>query len=207
MHFNIVLIGAHDGSKSESFVSRAAAAGKVLLVEPVPFLFDRLAEKYRGNSNVIVQNACITTVDGPVDFISPLESANSVVSYGDQLGSVLEKHAANHNPQLSEHITTITAHSKTFQTLVSEHHITSIDLLMTDTEGLDVEILPTFPFHQVLPKAIIFEYKHSDGTYRVGPKLANILIQLDKLGYEVRVLDIENLFATHRTARLDTATN
>ena len=195
MHFSLILIGAHDGSKTEALVSQATAAGKVLLVEPVPFLFERLSKKYHGHTNVMIQSVCISTVDGPIDFISPLESANTVVSYGDQLGSVVEKHASNHNPQLSEHIKTITVQSKTFQTLVSENSITSIDMLMTDTEGLDLDILPTFPFHQIMPARIVFEFKHSDGTNRIGLKLANYLIQLDKLGYEVTVLDIENLFA------------
>lgn len=201
MHFSLVQVGAHDGSKTERLVAKAIATGKVLLIEPVPFLFERLLMRYRDNQNVIVQDICVTSRNGSIDFVAPMESANSVVSFGDQLGSVLAQHAVNHNRQLSDHLNVISVASKTFSTLVSELGITSIDLLMTDTEGLDVEILPTFPFDQLMPSRIVFEFKHSDGTCRVGSKLANFLIQLERLGFEIIALDAENMLAINRKIR------
>ena len=41
MNFSLIMIGAHDGSKTESFIRERAALGSVLLVEPVPFLFEK----------------------------------------------------------------------------------------------------------------------------------------------------------------------
>jgi hypothetical protein len=65
-----------------------------------------------------------------------------------------------------------------------------------DTEGMDAELLPTFPFSKILPNRIIFEFKHADGFFRVGPKLASLLNVLDLWGYRVSPMDAENMAAT-----------
>jgi hypothetical protein len=38
--------------------------------------------------------------------------------------------------------------------------INELDLLLTDTEGYDGEIIKMFPFHKLKPKLIRFELKH-----------------------------------------------
>ena len=197
MHYNLVLIGAHDGSKTEGLVRQAAAQGPVLLVEPVPFLFARLRARYENVSNVMLRNIAVSRQNGEVDFTAPRETANSVVSYGDQLGSLIANHAVNHDAGMAAHVEMIRARSETFETLIDSSGISSINLLFTDTEGMDAELLPSFPFAKILPRQIVFEFKHADGTNRVGRKLAALLMLLDDLGYRVCVLDVENLIATH----------
>jgi FkbM family methyltransferase len=199
MHFSLVLVGAHDGSKTERLVEQARAAGKVLLIEPVPFLFARLKARYATASNVILRNIVVSSVDGEIDFTAPKPTANSLVNYGDQLGSLVDRHAVNHHPHMSEHLEIIRSSSLTFRKLVGEENIRSIDILITDLEGADAELLPTFPFSQLTPSRIIFEFKHADGTFRIGRKLANLLMFLDDLDYKVTVLDVENLLATHKS--------
>jgi len=46
---------------------------------------------------------------------------------------------------------------KTVESLLNEHCVSNIDLMSIDVEGLDGEILATFPFHRVRPKLIITE--------------------------------------------------
>ena len=99
---------------------------------------------------------------------------------------------------MAQHVESILADSKTFVSLVRDYEITSIATLFTDMEGFDCELLPTFPFQKVVPKRIVFEFKHSDGTFRVGRKLGDLLIALDVLGYDIRVEDVENMVATLR---------
>jgi hypothetical protein len=115
------------------------------------------------------------------------------------VGSLLPDHAAGHEITISllAHMEIIDVAATTFSTLVDTEKVSSIDILLTDMEGMDVELLPTFPFSQVMPKQIIFEFKHSDGTLRVGPKLANWLLMLDKLGFIVEAYGAENFIATH----------
>jgi hypothetical protein len=125
--------------------------------------------------------------------------------YGDQLGSLLKDHAVNHDPLLSGHIETIEVASKTFVSVIDEVGITAIDLLFCDTEGMDVTLLESFPFERLKPLKIVFEFKHSDGTHRIGKKLGRFLIRLDDLGYRTRVLDVENLMAEHESLTGDGA--
>jgi FkbM family methyltransferase len=197
MHFNLVVVGAHDGSGMESLVQDAEATGHVLLIEPVPFLFNRLKSRYANLTKVIARNVAISTKDGEVEFTAPKETANFISPYGDQLGSLAPDHAILHDERMSQHVEVIKVQASSFRTLLEAEQISSIDLLFTDTEGMDCELLPTFPFSVIIPKRIIFEFKHSDGTVRVGRKLANLLVFLDDRGYRVRVLDAENMLATH----------
>jgi len=195
MHFSLVLIGAHNGSKLAQLIADARSGGNVLLVEPVPFLFRQLEERYGGDPGVVLRNLCIATADGTASFVAPLPSASSVIMHGDELGSLLPGHAVGHDPALAAHIETIEVAARTFGTLIDELDISSIDLLYCDTEGMDITLLEMFPFEELRPLKIVFEFKHADGTFRIGRKLGGFLIRLDDLGYRVKVLDIENILA------------
>jgi FkbM family methyltransferase len=197
VHFSLVFVGAHDGSVREGLIRQASTCGKVLLIEPVPFLFARLKSRYENTPNVVLRKLAIFSKDGEIEFTAPKETASQIVGYGDQLGSLVADHAVRHHQQLSQHVETIRVQASTFANLIKMEGITSIDTLFTDTEGLDTDILPTFPFASIIPKRIIFEFKHADGTFRIGRKLAHLLILLDVLGYSISVMDVENLVALH----------
>ena len=79
-----------------------------------------------------------------------------------------------------------------------KYKIESIGTLFTDTEGFDSIILPTFPFSRMVPDNIVFEYKHSDGVFNIGRKFGKLISLLDKLGYNIRVADMENCVASRR---------
>ncbi len=198
MHYALVMIGAHDGSKTLPLITQASKTGKVLLVEPVPFLFQRLQRAVAPMSNVVLANVCVSLVEGMVQFTAPKEASSSLGPGFDQIGSLNPEHATNHNPRMSDHVEPILVDSKTFVSLVRDYDISSIDTLLTDMEGFDCEMLPTFPFRKVLPKRIVFEFRHADGTFRVGRKLGDLLIALDVLDYDIRVEDVENMVATLR---------
>jgi FkbM family methyltransferase len=197
LHFSLVMVGAHDGSKTDEFIRRAAAIGSVLLIEPVPFLFNRLKSRYADLPSISLRNIAIATKDGDIEFTAPKETAKSIAAWGDQLGSMIAGHAIAHDRRFSQHIEVITAKASSFETLVNAENISSIDVLYTDTEGMDAELLPTFPFSRITPNRLIFEFKHSDGYMRVGRKLASLLNFLDDCGYHVAVMDAENMMAKH----------
>jgi FkbM family methyltransferase len=206
-HFSLVVVGAHDGSGLESLVHQAGAVGNVMLIEPVPFLFAKLKRRYAGSANVIIRNIAISTRDGQVDFIAPRETANSVARWGDQLGSLMPGHAAAHDIRMAQHVESIRAEALCFTTLLKTEGISSINILFTDTEGMDSELLPTFPFSVTVPGQIIFEFKHSDGPNRVGRKLAALLNLLEDRGYRLAVKDSENMIATHHSFPFDPSSN
>jgi FkbM family methyltransferase len=196
-HFSLVLVGAHDGSKMKTFIRQAEAVGKVLLIEPVPFLFSKLESRYAKSPKVILSKIAISTKDGEFEFIAPKQTANLFVAHGDQLGSLVPNHAKLHDERMAQHIEVIKTPASSFTTLVRTENISSIHTLFTDTEGMDAELLQSFPFSAIIPKRIIFEFKHTDGANRVGKKLASLLTFLEDHGYRINVLDAENMIATH----------
>ena len=199
MHYSLVLIGAHDGHKNEKLIRRAAEVGQTLLVEPVPWLFDKLTSRFTGLTSVQFCNCALSAEDGDVDFYALPESANDILFYGDQLGSLNPTHARQHHQRLAEKVQIIRAKSLCFDTLCKEFSITSLDTLMTDTEGYDARILALFPFRNLIPRQIIFEHKHSDGVGHIGKNFANLVILLEAFGYKTRIVDDENCLAVQRT--------
>src|SRR5690348_2251902 len=104
VHFKLVVVGAHDGSKMERYIRDVAQMGNVLLVEPVPFLFDRLKQRFANEPTVRVCNYAVSMKDEKAVFAAPRETAKSVVAWGDEVGSLVRDHAARHRVNLDGHI-------------------------------------------------------------------------------------------------------
>ena len=199
MHLALLLVGAHDGSKQHETILEAAAHGPVMLIEPVPHLFARLFRSYGAMRNILCIDCCIAEQSGPVTFHAPRPNASDVLPGADQLGSLRPAHAIEHHTATADLFETITVNAMSFTDLLHRYGITGIDVLITDTEGWDARILPTFPFATTRPNQIVFEYVHADGTFNIGASLGRLLILLDERGYDMRVLDLENCMATRRT--------
>jgi FkbM family methyltransferase len=191
------MVGAHDGSRTSSFIDQCAARGKVLLVEPVPYLFERLKNRFSGTANITCLNEVISEVDGYVDFYMPLADSNEITTYGDQIGSLNANHAELHDPKFKDKIVKVKSKSRTLCSLLADFDIQRIDVLWTDMEGHDATCLISFPFHLVKPGQIFFEAKHSDGVMRIGRNFATLLLLLDELKYAVTIHDKENCLATY----------
>ena len=174
--YSLVIIGAHDGSKLGHIVHKAAAHGKVLLVEPTPYLFKRLKAKYSQNPQVELFNAAITHAKNAakIDFFMVEDEASGLRRYGNQLGSLDPNHAQNHLEGFGNFVKRITVDATNFEELFKLYQIKSIDVLITDTEGSDVGILKDFPYQFIKPRLILFEHKHSDGTSNIGPNYASL---------------------------------
>lgn len=197
--YSLVVVGAHDGKQSAELVQQRSAQGPVLLVEPIPYLFDELVALHAGNDRVRLLNAAITEDDvDHVAFYAPRRDSTAVVHYADQLGSLNPDHATTHHPGLRELVDEIDVPALTFGGLIERYQITDIDLLLTDTEGYDVALLTLFPFSTVRPRYIAFEFKHSDGVFTIGRRLAALLVALADNGYTTTVLDAENCLATRQ---------
>jgi FkbM family methyltransferase len=195
MKYSLILVGSHDGSKTESFVKERACRGNVLLVEPVPWLFEKLKTRYAEIKSIDLLNVAITEEDGEFTFYSPTDSANTIQDYGDQLGSLNPNHAKLHDERFSDKIEAIKVRGICFETLIKTFDIDAVEMLMTDTEGYDTRILSKFPFLYLKPEKILFEHKHSDGVYNVGRNLSQLLVILETFGYKMTIIDAENTMA------------
>ena len=193
MKFSLVVIGAHSGDKLSKAIETYSKHGDVLLVEPVPWLFKKLQEKYGSAKSVHLLQAVISENDvDEVSFFAPTQSANEIATWGDQLGSLNPVHALGHNKEFSGKIDEIKVRGISFDTLINKFEIEQIDVLHTDTEGYDARLLSVFPFDKIKPRELIFEYKHSDGVFTIGKNFAKLLLILDELSYKTQVIDTEN---------------
>jgi hypothetical protein len=52
----LVLIGTHNGQKTQKLVSQALHYGKICLIEPTPYLFDALRKLYQQNEHMVLLN-------------------------------------------------------------------------------------------------------------------------------------------------------
>jgi FkbM family methyltransferase len=195
--YSLVMIGAHNGSKSIQLVHDALKFGKVCLVEPVPYLFKLLSDTHSKTEGIHLINKCITpTKTDTVDFYAISLDSNKVHDYGDQLGSLNPYHAKNHDNRFEKFVTKIKVPTLTTTQLLDELNCSSVNFLFIDTEGHDAQILLTFPFNLIKPKMILFEHKHADGTHIVGDNFVSIIKFLNSHGYQIRILDSENAIAT-----------
>jgi len=195
MHYSLVMIGAHDGSKTEQMVKNAVQTGPVVLVEAVPWIYQKLVNRHSSNPLVTCLNEAVSNQDGVIDFFMLTEEAININGAADQMGSLIETHATDHSAQLKPFQTKIQCPSRTFSTLFTDLQISSLDVLMTDMEGADVSTLIHFPFHLIRPRQIIFEAKHSDGTMRLGKNLATLLLLLEASQYRACFVGSENFVA------------
>ena len=191
--FSLILIGAHNGRKSKKLINKALKFGKICLIEPTPYLFNILKKEYDSYKNIYLINECITpTEKNSVDFFITSEKANSIDEYGDQLGSLNSQHAKNHNKNLESFTKKISIPSLTVNKLLNKINCGSIDYLFIDTEGSDIEILLSFPFHKIKPKTIIFEHKFSDGHLLIGKNFIKCINLLNDNNYKIKIIDSEN---------------
>ena len=193
MKFSLIVIGAHSGKKLSQAIELYSKRGDVLLVEPVPWLFKKLQEKYGSVKSVHLLQAVISENDAEeVSFFAPVESANEIATWGDQLGSLNPIHALGHNKEFSNKIEEIKVRGISFRELINKFEIDEIEMLHTDTEGYDARLLSAFPFDKIKPRELIFEYKHSDGVFTIGKNFAKLLLILDGFSYKTQVIDVEN---------------
>jgi FkbM family methyltransferase len=163
----LVEVGANDGRTGDPLyhLIRNSRHGQALLIEPVPYLFDRLRITYSGLPHCILANVAIAPTAGtmPIYYIDPRarERSPNLPPYFEELASfnkqrienVLGRSAAS---LLCERLVRTTP----LTILLAEHQITHVDLLQIDTEGYDYVVLKTFPFETMKPLLVCFEHRY-----------------------------------------------
>jgi len=191
----ILQIGSHIGNTPNDPIYRLVNENtKLILVEPVPYLFNELKKNYENKNikDITFINKAVSDSIKEIDLYVPSlkNNFNNFPSYATQLSSVNEDHINIHLPNLiSEKIKVKTT---TINDIIETYNIKNIDLLHTDTEGHDYDILMSYDF-KIKPKYIMFEYKHIDGCFKVGKKLDLLLEKLFSLNYKIIKKDQEDI--------------
>lgn len=165
----VVQIGANDGVMNDPVRESILSLGlPALLVEPLPDVFARLKANYGGRSNVIFENAAVSTVPGEADIYRVSATADHLPSWVQGLASfdrsVLLKHreweGVRGNP-FEAHIESIRVPVLTVQQLLGRHpELGRLLALQVDTEGHDYKVIQSAVDAGALPSIINYEHKH-----------------------------------------------
>jgi FkbM family methyltransferase len=192
----IVQIGSNDGDDSvRQFINKNQNNIElVVLVEPIPFILDKLKENYKDFNNVFIENIAISD-DELEKFTLYYEEGSNY-----ELSSFRKQHLIDCNCSL-EKIKSIDVDCLTINQLFEKYSIDTLDYLYIDTEGLDVHIINSIDFNKFKIKNLIFEVTHTDGihtdgTPKIGTNYTEITKYLIKLGYNLSQIDGINIKAT-----------
>ena len=161
-----VQIGANDGDTADPLrlqIERWRWSG--VMVEPVPFVFEKLRARYEGHPRIRLEMSAIADRTGVMPFYHLREAlpGEKVWPWYHFLGSfrrdVVLKHA-DAVPDIEARIVETPVPCLTFEELCRRHELGAIDLLMMDTEGYDFEILKTIDFARWRPRMLVYESCH-----------------------------------------------
>lgn len=162
----VLQIGAHDGETNDP-VNRILAEYDclALLVEPQPEQFGKLERKYKGRPSIRLAQCVVGSVCGRVELFRL--SGGSLPPWASQVASLKREELLRHAntiPDVEKRITSIFVRSATFDALLSQHDIGTVDVLIIDAEGYDLELLRLFAFQQRKTRLVLYEHTHL--TYR-----------------------------------------
>ncbi|MCA1659139.1 MAG: FkbM family methyltransferase, partial [Verrucomicrobiaceae bacterium] len=146
----VVQIGANDGASGDPLVAAfARTCWSGLLVEPVPHLCSALAQRYAERPNVRVVQAAISLEDGDAALYRLREIPGQTPEWFSHLATldreILLRHRAS-IPEIESLIVEERVPTLRLATLLRQHAIERIDLLVIDAEGYDFEILRQVDF-------------------------------------------------------------
>jgi len=162
-----VQIGANDGISNDPLyplIKRFPRQFRGLVVEPLKDKFELLKQSYTDVESVVPVNLAVhnTEKEMPIWRVRP-DLEKKLPGWAAGMGSF--------NPEyhkLSQLDSSFFIAEKvfctTFDDLLTRHRIASVELLITDTEGYDFEILRNIDFVKHRPTYIHFEHGLSDGV-------------------------------------------
>ena len=200
-HFGLIVIGAHFGVWLKDEINKYIGQN-ILLVEPVPDNYSRLKEDFKNIENLFFCNKAVFSSNKKSKFY--FVKGSSITKLGKHwasgIGSFNKHHILDHRTKRfkveEDDIEEIDIEFITFDKLVENFSIKSIDKLQIDVEGAEYEILKSINYNKININSIQFETKHFDGTFKEGEKLEEIKKKLVSEGYKLHKIDIENTLAT-----------
>lgn len=168
-----VKVGANDGITRDpcSDILLADTRWKGLLIEPVPYCFDRLRANFQDAQRFSLEQVAIGAPAGEATFyyVDPKarESIPDLPSWFDQLGSFSRSHIVNQlNGVLTPFIVECLVEVRPLTDVLKKNGIRDVHLLHIDTEGHDYEVLKTVDFANHAPVAIFVEHIHLPDTQK-----------------------------------------
>jgi FkbM family methyltransferase len=184
-----VEIGANDGDQHDHLRPILdSTQWRGIMVEPVPYVFERLAANYGGHPHIALENAAIADRDGELPFYHLREAddreAAGLPRWYDGIGSFSEEAVLGHAallPDVADRLTRVAVPCLTFDSLLAKHDVDRTDLLIVDTEGYDQEILCSIDWERHRPLLVVYEHYHLGDDDR-----AQLRAAFTDRGYEIK---------------------
>jgi FkbM family methyltransferase len=197
-----VKVGANDGITDDpiSDLLLANDKWKGLLIEPVPFLFERLQKNFSDNKRFVLERVAIGANSRAATFYyvdeKAMDSIPNLPEWYGQLGSFDRNHITKHLGAVAPFIVESIVDVRPLPAVLEKNGIRDVHLLHIDAEGYDYEVLKTIDLANQAPAAILIEHKHLCVTDKVN------LIELLR-EHEYSVDDCGgDYFAVHKSSPL-----
>ena len=196
-NFGLVVIGAHHGYWLLNEIKKTSK--NILLIEPVPYNFLQLKERYKNYKNIFFEQNFIYDNNSQISFFFVKEDSISRLGkhWASGIGSFSKKHILNHKSKrfnIEENdINEIQIQCITFNEICKKYNIKIIDKLLIDVEGSEKKIIESIDYKKVLIKELVFEYKHLDGTFLFGNNLKKLINFLKDKSFKETARDKENI--------------
>jgi len=161
-------IGSNDGEQHDHprpFILTRRWSG--IMVEPVPYVFERLRRNYGSLPGVILERAAVADRDGEIPFYylvdAPPKDRQRLPDWYDGIGSLSREAVlghVKHIPDIESRLICEPVTALTFDSLCEKHGVAQVDLIVIDTEGYDWELLQRINFATWHPELLIYEHFH-----------------------------------------------
>lgn len=163
-----VEIGANDGEQHDHLRPLILAhAWSGVMVEPVPYIYERLERNYAGIDRVTTANVAIGERDGELPFYHLVEPADderaSLPDWCDGIGSFSRDAVlshADHIPDVERRVVQRDVAALSFESLCARFGLARVDLVVVDTEGYDWRILSSIDLESHHPRLLVYEHFH-----------------------------------------------
>lgn len=193
MIVDVIQIGAHVGKGDRVFaeVERGHLKSGILL-EPIPEIFEELQANYAHlDGDFRFVNAALhpTCKEAELEYVANIEG---LPLWSCAIGSMVPSVKRKHMDMIEEvcgrtpAFVKITVPCVTFEDLLRDYHVKAVRELHIDTEGMDKEILVSFPFERFLPRKIVFEFSHLASSEQ-----QEAISVLHRYGYRLHQDDID----------------
>jgi FkbM family methyltransferase len=169
-------IGSNDGEQHDHlrpFILSSAWRG--IMVEPVPYIFERLRRAYGANDRIALENSAIGESDGALPFFhvrdATAEERERLPDWYDGIGSFSRESLLRHVaeiPDIEQRIVQAEVETLSFESLCRRHGVDEVDLLVIDTEGYDWRILSSIDLGSRRPRLIVYEHFHLSAADRAA---------------------------------------
>ena len=156
----IVQIGAGVGRDHVYNFLKDKSSNRIILVEPMQFHHEKLKSCYEEialKNQVSYDWCCIVPPPCEKDFVTIYYSVDDAPDY--QVASINKQHILKHGYK-EESIRSFQVLQTTLESILDYHHLTEIDYLFLDIEGIDAEVFLSFNLNKYEIKNIQIEHLH-----------------------------------------------